>query len=386
MHSRQLCCCNMRSGLGRKAGAGSELEARAEHEADARRGWVAGLRRRRYARALTAGALTTRLRRLAAASSLLAAFTLAACGEPADPNAPAVRVVVPNGSSFGAAAESLANAGVIDNARMFRLYAKFKGEDRSLKPGTYELQPGTEWSEVLEVLSEGRSVRASITIPEGWDIRRIAPLVATQLEVPEDSVMAAMSDSLYLQRLAIPTETVEGYLFPATYQFPLGTSAREAVETMLQEFEKRWAPEWNALADSMEMSRHEVVTLASIVEKEARVGDERPTISAVYHNRLRIGMALQADPTVQYARGSHTSRVLFRDLEIDSPYNTYRNPGLPPGPIASPGSASLEAALAPANVDYLYFVARPDGRHEFRRTFQEHAAVAREMRRLRDSG
>lgn len=331
----------------------------------------------------------TSLLRSATWLSALAVFALAACGGgggSADPNAPLARVVVPNGSSFRAASESLGTAGVVDNPGMFRLYAKFRGADRSLKPGTYEFRRGTEWKEVLEVLSEGRSIRASITIPEGWDLARIAPLVATQLEVPEDSVIAALRDTAYLQRLGIPTETVEGYVFPATYQFPLGTSGREAVETMLQEFERRWKPEWNALMDSLAMSRHEVVTLASIVEKEARVGDERPTISAVYHNRLRIGMALQADPTVQYARGSHTSRVLFRDLEIDSPYNTYRYPGLPPGPIASPGSASIEAALLPADVKYLYFVARPDGRHEFRQTFQEHAAVAREMRRLRDSG
>lgn len=311
---------------------------------------------------------------------------MVACGGSPDPDAEMVRVVVPPGSSFGAAAESLESAGVVDNATRFRLYAKFRGKDRSLKPGTYEFQQGAEWSQLLETLSAGSSLRVSIAIPEGWEMARIVPLVAERLELPEDSVIAATRDTMHLRRLGIPIESLEGYLFPATYQFPPGTTAREAVTAMLDEFERRWKPEWNARADSMEMSRHEVVTLASIVEKEARVADERPTIAAVYHNRLRIGMALQADPTVQYARGSHTSRVLFRDLEIDSPYNTYRHPGLPPGPIASPGTASLEAALAPAEVNFLYFVARPDGRHEFRRTFEEHAAVAREMRRQRDSG
>lgn len=355
MHSRQRCFCSMHS------------DSRGEMRTGSR--------------------MVRTVRRLLVAMCTASVLVMAACGGGnVDPNADPVRVVVPNGSSFRAAAESLASAGVVDNPRMFRLYAKFRGQDRSLKPGTYEFRPGTEWREVLDVLSEGRSLRASITIPEGWELGRIVPLVARQLEVPEDSVVAAVRDTVYLQSLGIPAVSVEGYVFPATYQFPLGTTAREAVETMLSEFERRWKPEWNALADSLGMSRHEVVTLASIVEKEARVADERTTISAVYHNRLRIGMALQADPTVQYARGSHTSRVLFRDLEIDSPYNTYRYPGLPPGPIASPGSASLEAALNPADVNYLYFVARPDGRHEFRRTFEEHASVAREMRRLRDSG
>jgi len=296
-----------------------------------------------------------------------------------------VRVTVPEGSSFRAAAESLGSAGVVENTTMFRLYAKARGEDGSLKPGTYEFPRGERWIRILESLNAGRSVQTSIAIPEGWDLARIIPLVAERLEVPEDSVVTATRDTAQLRRLEIPTETVEGYVFPATYQFPIGTSARQAIGAMLNEFEERWQPGWDARADSLGMTRHEVVTLASIVEKEARVADERATIAAVYHNRLGIGMALQADPTVQYARGSHTSRVLFRDLEIDSPYNTYRYPGLPPGPIASPGSASIEATLAPADVDFLYFVARPDGRHEFRRTFEEHAAIAREMRRLRDS-
>ncbi len=131
------------------------------------------------------------------------------------------------------------------------------------------------------------------------------------------------------------------------------------------------------------MTRHELVTLASIIEKEARVATERPTISAVYHNRLKRGMLLQADPTIQYALGKHTARVLYRDLEVKSPYNTYQNVGLPPGPIASPGSASIEAALFPADVPFLYFVAHPDGHHEFRTTFREHNEAVRQMRTLR---
>jgi UPF0755 protein len=133
------------------------------------------------------------------------------------------------------------------------------------------------------------------------------------------------------------------------------------------------------------MTRHQVMTLASIIEKEARVASERPTIAAVYHNRLKRGMPLQADPTVLYALGRHENRVLYRHLEVESPYNTYRNPGLPPGPIASPGLASIEAALFPADVPYLYFVAHPDGHHEFRATLREHNEAVRQMRRLRRS-
>ena len=154
---------------------------------------------------------------------------------------------------------------------------------------------------------------------------------------------------------------------------------------MVRQFEGKWDPAWDAQLETLLMSRHAIVTLASIVEKEARLAEERAIISAVYHNRLRINMPLQADPTVQYARGAHTSRVLYRDLEIKSPYNTYQRTGLPPGPIASPGRASIEAALFPADVPYRYFVAHPDGHHEFRVTFEEHRAARDKVRRAQQA-
>jgi UPF0755 protein len=186
--------------------------------------------------------------------------------------------------------------------------------------------------------------------------------------------------------LNVPTPTLEGYLFPATYTFAEGTTPRAAVAQMVARFESAWKPEWNERLQALAMSRHDAMTLASIVEEEARRPEERPVIAAVYLNRLRKGMRLQADPTVQYLLPRHTARVLYRDLEIDSPYNTYRRAGLPPGPIGSPGAPSIEATLHPANVPYLFFVAHPDGHHEFRTTFAEHARAIQEVRRLaRDS-
>jgi len=233
---------------------------------------------------------------------------------------------------------------------------------------------------VLETLaSGGRS--AAVTIPEGYDVAQIVPLLARGLGVPTDSVDAAVRDTALRRRLDVPTPTLEGYLYPDTYAFSPGTTAREAVGQMVDLFERRWQPEWDARLQSLAMSRHDVITLASIIEKEARHAEERPVISAVYHNRLKRRMPLQADPTVQYALGRHTARVLYKDLEIDSPYNTYRRVGLPPGPIASPGTPSIAAALAPANVPYLYFVAAPDGHHEFRTTFEEHTRARAELRR-----
>jgi UPF0755 protein len=254
-----------------------------------------------------------------------------------------------------------------------------------MKAGTYEFAPGQSWGDVLASLADGRSLLINVTIPEGFALKRIAATLARALDVPEDSVVAAASDTALRRRLDVPTPTVEGYLFPDTYQFAPGTSAREAVNLMVDRFESVWKEEWSIRGRAMAMTRHDLVTLAAIIETEARKAEERPVISAVYHNRLKRGMRLQADPTVQYALGRHVDRVLFKDLEIDSRYNTYKYAGLPPGPIASPGAPSMAAAANPASVPFLYFVAHPDGHHEFRTTFKEHTEAVRAARRARDT-
>ena len=302
-----------------------------------------------------------------------------ACGS--DRPAAPVRVVIPPGASFRATTDSLVSAGIISSPRLFRMFATVRREDRGVKPGTYLLRPGTPWSVILHSLNAGTGLVHTLTVPEGFALAAIEPLIARTLAVPEDSVAAAVRDTALLRRLDIPTSTLEGYLFPDTYQFPDGATARDVVAEMVRQFESKWDPAWDAQLGKLLMSRHAIVTLASIIEKEARLAEERPIISAVYHNRLRINMPLQADPTVQYARGSHTSRVLYRDLEIKSAYNPYQRTGLPPGPIASPGRASIEASLFPADVPYRYFVAHPDGHHEFRVTFDEHKAARDKVRR-----
>ncbi len=292
-----------------------------------------------------------------------------------------VRVTIPRGASVRAIADSLASNGVISSPRAFRYYASLGDKDRAIKPGRYELEKGAAWSEVMSALVGGRSETHTVVIPEGFDLRDITPLLVKALGVSEDSVLAATTDTTWRRKLNVPAASLEGYLFPATYTFASGTSAREAVNAMLERFETVWKPEWDAQLKTMAISRHDAMTMASIVEKEARKAEERPIIAAVYWNRVKKGMRLQADPTVQYAMPAHTERVLYKDLEIDSPYNTYKNAGLPPGPIASPGAASMEAALAPANVPYLYFVAHPDGHHEFRTTFAEHERAIAAVRR-----
>ena len=303
---------------------------------------------------------------------------LAACGAP---HGKPVRVIVPPRATLAVAAESLHRAGIVGSPRMFRLYAKVRGADRTIKAGTYLLQRGSSWNYVLDALRDGRGMVRTVTIPEGFALTQIVPLLTTRLGLPVDSVTAAVRDTALLHRLDVPTPTLEGYLFPDTYSFPPGTSAREAVSTMVRRFEQAWKPEWTARLDTIAMSRHDVMTLASIVEKEAKLPEERPVIAAVYLNRLRDGMLLQADPTVQYALGVHQNRVLYKHLETESAYNTYRNKGLPPGPIASPGAPSIEAALYPANVPFKYFVALPDGHHEFRNDFAQHEKAVAAARR-----
>ena len=315
---------------------------------------------------------------------LALALTVGACGSGTGSGTP-VRVAVPPGASFREAVDSLAYRGVVGQPTLFRLYAKLTGRDGQLKAGTYRLQRGASWSHILDVLTAGKGVTHTVTVPEGYSAGAIALLLQRVLEVPADSVAAAVRDTTLLEALDIPVSTLEGYLFPDTYVFADGTDAREAVGTMVRRFRQVWKPEWDDRLQQLAMTRHDIITLASIVEKEARLAEERPVIAAVYHNRLRDGMLLQADPTVQYAMGRVVyQRLFYKDLTIDSPYNTYKYAGLPPGPIASPGEASIVASLYPAQVPYKFFVAHPDGHHEFHVDYASHSRAVQEARRARD--
>ena len=305
-------------------------------------------------------------------------FVLAACAP--TPHGQSTRVIIPRGATFANAADSLSKANLVGWKKVFRLYARATGGDRNIKPGTYLIKHGTPWKDIISALNGGHGLVNTITIPEGYSIAQITPLLARTLKVPADSVTAAVRDTSMLAKLDIPVPTLEGYLFPDTYAFPAGTTARQAVREMVYDFERRWKPEWDSSAADLKINRNDLVTMASIVEREARLPEERPVIAAVYYNRLQKGMLLQADPTVQYALGHHVGRVLYKDLTTESPYNTYTHKGLPPGPIASPGVASLAAAANPASVPYLYFVAGRDGHHEFRTTLQEHTSAIRQVR------
>lgn len=311
-------------------------------------------------------------------------FTSAACSRPVEEGDP-IRFTVPQGSGFSAVTDTLAARDLVRWPVVFRLYARYRGAERSVKPGVYEVQRGIAWSDLLDSMVRGDVVRVTVSVPEGWTVPQIATRIAETSGAPADSILEALLDDAAAEAYGVPGPTLEGYIYPATYTFPLGTPAEMMVRGMVDRYRRVWTPARQARADSLGMDQREIVTLASIVEKEARVWGERDTIAAVFHNRLRIGMPLQADPTVQYALGAHQARLLYAHIDsvADHPYNTYRRRGLPPGPIASPSEGAIDATLAPADVPFLYFVARPDGRHIFTRTLAEHNAARRQAAQMR---
>jgi UPF0755 protein len=320
-------------------------------------------------------------------ASISAAFLMllaaAGCGPPA--GGPPERVSVPPQASFRTVTDSLFAHGLIRNKLLFRVIARVKGLDRSVKAGVYDLPRGAPMTDLLARLASGRIASARFTAPEGLTIPEIAAQAARQLGVPAESVMAAARDPAEVSALALPGNSLEGFLFPETYALPLGASGRDLVRAMGRSFTAAWRPEWDARLDTLRLTKLQLMALASIVEGEARADDEREIIAGVYHNRLRIGMALQADPTIQYAimlaTGSRKPRLYTKDYRFASPYNTYLRPGLPPGPVNSPGRRSIEASLYPAKVPYIYFVAMPDGRHRFAATYNEHLRNVAESRR-----
>ena len=297
------------------------------------------------------------------------------------------RVTIPPGATIATAADSLARVGLVRSALVLRAVVGVSGRGgESIVPGRYMIPRGASHDALLTQLHEGRGRYRRITIPEGWGILQIARVLRDSLAIPEDSLRAATRDSARRLRMQTSASDVEGYLFPATYEFADGITAAGVVDTMLLTFGRRWKPAWDTAIAAQGRTRHEVVTLASIVEKEAVRADERVRIASVYLNRLRTGMRLQADPTVLYAMGLTAKRVLFADLSVDSPYNTYRVAGLPPGPIASPGTASLAAAVTAGPTDELFFVSFPDGHSEFTRSFAAHTAAVGRMRAARRAG
>jgi UPF0755 protein len=253
-----------------------------------------------------------------------------------------------------------------------------RGTARSLKAGEYEIPAGATTPDVLALLENGRVRQHTILHPEGATVSELARVLETERLANAADITRLATDAAFVHSLGLEGPSVEGYLFPDTYHFVRGMRPEEILGRMVQRLRAKLTPEIRARAQERRLSLHELLTLASIIEREAVAPDEMRLISAVFSNRLRLGMPLQADPTVQYATGKERRTLTRADLVADHPFNTYRRRGLPPGPIASPGLPAIEAALNPAPVDYLYFVAVDERHHQFSSTVKQHnAAVAK---------
>jgi UPF0755 protein len=284
-------------------------------------------------------------------------------------------VEIPSGSGTAAMARRLADAGVVRSAQVFRVAVWLRGSSRRLQAGEYRFDQPMTAADVVDKIARGDVYVRAVTFREGLTIREMAAVFESAGYGSASEFMAASRKAELVRDMDPEAKDLEGYLFPDTYTLPRRTTAEQLVDRMVSRFEKVMTPELRNKAVERGFTVRQVVTLASLVEKETAKPEERPVVAGVYTNRMRIGMGLQCDPTVIYAlmlAGRYDGNIRKGDLQIDSPYNTYRYAGLPPGPIAAPGEASLHAAVEPADVPYLYFVSRNDGSHVFSTTLDEH--------------
>lgn len=297
--------------------------------------------------------------------------------QPADPNGAEIVMEIKAGEGFKSIAQRLQTAGVIRGSFKFSLLARLKGIDKRIKAGEYLFSAGFSPAKILEMMVSGKVILHKMTVPEGLTLQQIAGLAAESGLVKAKDFLAAARDAERVRTEGIAADTFEGYLFPDTYYFPRGTTAVQMVETMVRRFRSVFTPAWEKRARELGFSVHQIVTLASIIEKETGLPAERPLISAVFHNRLKKGMRLESDPTVIYGVKDFDGNITRKQLAADTAYNTYRIRGLPPGPIANPGERSLEAALYPADSPYLYFVSKNDNSHAFSTNAADHYRAVR---------
>jgi UPF0755 protein len=285
---------------------------------------------------------------------------------------PSKIVVIPDGSTFQHVATLLEREHLIKSRLFFILSGKFQAAERKVHAGEYELNPGMIPQEILSKLINGQVLLHSLTIPEGLTITQIADVTSLQGLEDREEFLRLARDREFIASLGIKAETLEGYLYPDTYKFPRPLKSRELLVAMVEQLKQMVGPDLLARMQVLKMTMHEVLTLASVIEKETASGGERPEIAAVFHNRLKKHIPLQSDPTVIYGLPAFDGNLHKKDLSSLSPYNTYRVLGLPPGPIANPGIQAIRATLYPSDSRSLYFVSRNDGTHHFSATLIEH--------------
>jgi len=294
-----------------------------------------------------------------------------------------IAVIIPRGVSLQVVADTLLQKKLITDKDLFILWVTTMGMDRSIKAGYYDVPLGLNHAQLVRYLAQAQAKEIKVTLLEGWNLKQVALELANTLDLDQGKFLTLTKDATFIKDLGINAVTLEGYLLPDTYFFYWGIEEKQVISLLVQQCLDIFNSEVMVRLDSLNMTPHQIITLASIIEGEAIYDDERDIISAVYHNRLKRKIKLQADPTIQYILDGPPRRLLYKDLEIDSPYNTYKYYGLPPGPINNPGKKSILAAIYPAKTDYLYFVAKGDGRHTFTHSAAQHAREKAKFNKIR---
>jgi UPF0755 protein len=294
-----------------------------------------------------------------------------------------VYVNVPSGATIPEIASILYSADLIEHPRLFMYAVRFLGADKKMQAGTIRVATGQSLIDLIGNLTRAKAVGISVTFCEGLTSMEIAGILQREVRVDSAAFMEITRDSALMAEFNIKAPSLEGYLFPDTYFLNLESPPRLVASRMISNFMIHLPEDINTRLDALGMTLNDIVALASIVEWEVSLSREAPTVSSVYHNRLKRGMLLQADPTVGYALSKRPSVLLYRDLMVDSPYNTYKHPGLPPGAINNPGERSLNAALHPQTSNYLFFVAQGDGTHAFTTSLSDHLAAKQRFDRFR---
>jgi UPF0755 protein len=297
--------------------------------------------------------------------------------EPAQITAESQIIMISSGQNFKSVTRVLYEEKIIRYPFKFKLFARIKGFDRSVKAGEYLLSSSMSPEKILETLVEGKVYLYRITIPEGYNLNQVASILEEKGLIKGTEFLEAANDPTFTEKLGINAKNFEGYLFPETYFFPKNISPRKIISTMVNRFHIKFIPLWEKRPPGLTFSIHEIVILASIIEKETGIAEERPLISSVFHNRLNKNMRLQSDPTVIYGAEDYDGNITRKHLITPSPYNTYTNRGLPQGPIANPGKASLESALFPPESPYLFFVSKNDNTHFFSTNYDDHRKAVR---------
>jgi len=290
-------------------------------------------------------------------------------------------VAVRRGMAFREVAYLLEDQGIIKGVTRFILLGRLSGASPKVKAGEYELSSDMTPLQVLDALTKGRVKQYKVSIPEGYAVRQIAEFLETEGITNGEAFLEKCFSRQYISSLGIEANSLEGYLFPDSYLFSKGLSGEEVIETMVRRFRQIYVPEYSKKAEEFGFSDYEILILASIIEKEAAIPEERFLVSSAYHNRLKRKMRLYSCPTVIYGIEDFDGNLTKRDLEGYTPYNTYIIRGLPPGPICNPGKEAIEAALYPAKTKYLYFVSKNDGSHHFSSTLEEHNIAVRKYQK-----